>query len=238
VPATGLAQTAGTVAAPSVVPAANTPTLAGIGSSTLAPTMPMPAAASAGPMSAPAGVGGPFTSGFAPTAGFGGGPLAGNGMGAGGMMPFMPAAGGSAAGGSAAGGGRKRRDRSTESDSDGRAGVPMVGMPPMAGGAGTRAGVPVRPGIARRLDGSPATAGVAAGLRGRGDQAGDTEAEGPNRRTAGTRRRRDEDRVTVQFLDEEAWQADVAVTGVVSAPETEEAPAMPAPSVAPAVRVG
>ncbi|PZS36692.1 MAG: hypothetical protein DLM59_00580 [Pseudonocardiales bacterium] len=198
----GLSAVPGTATLPAV-PATHGPTLAGLGAgSTLAPTMPMPAGAglAAAPVSpvAPIAPFQPFAAGLPPAS------ASGTGLNAAGLMPFAPAAGASAG---------ARRAKSDDRDPA----PPLI--PPVGGAAGpgsARTPGTIRPGVATRAGASGERAGVAGGLLGRRGQADAAMGgkPGASRRRSGTTRPGDRPD-TVEFLDEDAWQADEPGDGVV-----------------------
>ncbi len=206
-------------------------TLAGTAGGTLAPPMPGSAGGfAAGAPIAPAASGVPVTPGF----GLAAGGVAGNAGAMGGLMPFTPMAGGTSAGGSRRGNRQDKSrlfdaeapvptrtsDKSSGSDRTSTRGALPLGMAPPtgAGALGSSSRPAIRPGNAKGAGGSAKT-GVPAGLLGRSGPA-DASADSSSAvsRRASSRRRRDE-ATSVEFLDEEAWQAEDPGSGVIAAPD-------------------
>ncbi len=128
--------------------------------------------------------------------------------GAGAFVPFL---------GAAPAGAAPRTSPSRERTDRDRTGAAMPVTPPLAAG-GKRTPTTIRPGVAKPS--GPGQAAVAGVLRGRTGGAG---ATGSMRRRVGTSRcNRGEERDTVQFLDEDAWQTDDAGSGVVAARAADE----------------
>jgi hypothetical protein len=202
------------------------------GAATLAPPA-APGAFAAGAPAMPAASSLPVTPAF----GLAAGGVAGNPGSTAGLMPFVPSTtnGVTAAGSPRDGRRGSRRAQEAEGGSasatqSGPGAFPMA--PPAGTGAfGASARPAIRPGVAKRVGGGPAQpTGVPAGLLGRsGPAAAKADSSAAALRRAGSTRRRRDEAATVEFLDEDAWQADDAGSGLVAPDEAQPTVVAPGP---------